>query len=279
MQSTEIIQHADDRACYLSRTEVLERVGQLAMLPNTEYATTAQVAEFYGVSITGTLRPMVNYHRAEFEDSGYRVMRGSELRGLKAQVTADERELPSTLRTGGQHAVWSRRAVLLAGMMIRNSDVARAIRAYLLSAEDYAREVVSPSVPETPADALADAIRAEIDRAVRPYADEMSRLRAEVDQLRAAPAALPVASGKIHTPDEVSDRLTPDAEAYASITDRPLFDDQGRDLQVGISQRNGRPYAAYFPANRKNPAWLPSAEVTAAFQLHAERIGATGRTA
>lgn len=52
----------------MNRTEVMDRVGGLLLLPNTELATTQMVAEFYGVPIN-TIYSLVHDNREELESN------------------------------------------------------------------------------------------------------------------------------------------------------------------------------------------------------------------
>ena len=51
MKEVDLLQRKEAREDCISRVEVLDKVGELLLLPNTEYATTRQVAEYYGVSL------------------------------------------------------------------------------------------------------------------------------------------------------------------------------------------------------------------------------------
>lgn len=279
MQHAEIIEHPEHRAAHLSRTEILDRVGQLATLPSTEYATKDGVATFYGVS-RATVQTVVNRHREEFADAGARKISGKDLDSLKSQVNGGVGQSESPLQDVYHLVVWTRRAVLLLGMLLQRSEVARAVRAYLLSAEDYARDAVSHEAPETPAaadagdraDVLADVIRDEIRSQVREFM--ATDAPAEPEPAPERPARL--TSRETSSPDEILRDLTPSAEDFARITDRPLIDANGSDLRVGISERRrGMPYAGYYQA-RGRPEWVPVTETMAAFLRYAAEVGASG---
>lgn len=65
----------------MNHTEVLDRIGGLLLLPNTELATTKQVAEFYGVPIN-TIYSMIHDNREELEKNGMKGMTYKELKEL-----------------------------------------------------------------------------------------------------------------------------------------------------------------------------------------------------
>lgn len=100
------------------------------------FATTEQVAEFYEVD-RGTVQGLVKYHRAEFQAHGYRSVSGPELRVLKLEVE------DITLKARRSLATWDRQAVLLLGMLLRDSVVAKAVRRYLLLVEQQFHEAVT----------------------------------------------------------------------------------------------------------------------------------------
>ena len=51
MKEMDLLQRKEAREDCVSRVEVLDKVGELLLLPNTEYATTKQVAEYYRVGV------------------------------------------------------------------------------------------------------------------------------------------------------------------------------------------------------------------------------------
>lgn len=108
------------------RTEVLDRVKALSLLPDGMHVTTAMVAAYFEVAET-VIRALVFDHREELEANGYRVLTGEELSCFKqlSGIRSRTRSL----------ALFSRRAVLNVAMLLRDSDVARQVRTYLLDRE------------------------------------------------------------------------------------------------------------------------------------------------
>ena len=47
MQSLELLENRELRNKNLNRIEILEKIGNLLLLPNKDFATTKQVAEFF----------------------------------------------------------------------------------------------------------------------------------------------------------------------------------------------------------------------------------------
>ncbi|PAZ09353.1 restriction endonuclease [Streptomyces sp. SA15] len=118
------------RDSVLDRTDVLDRVKALSLLPDGMHVTTAMVAAYFQVRVKA-IRSLVIDHRAELESNGYHVLTGTELSAFKA-LSGIQSRTPSL-------ALFSRRAVLNVAMLLRDSEVARQVRVYLLDMEYLAR--------------------------------------------------------------------------------------------------------------------------------------------
>ncbi|WP_181803453.1 restriction endonuclease [Streptomyces shenzhenensis] len=128
----------------LDRTDVLDRVKALSLLPDGMHVTTAMVAAYFEVGLTA-ISSLVHDHREELEASGYRVLTGSELTSFK--------ELSGIQSRTRSLALLSRRAVLNVAMLLRDSEVARQVRVYLLDMEYLARtQPVENSAPTEPSE-------------------------------------------------------------------------------------------------------------------------------
>lgn len=107
------------------RVDVLDRVGVLRTLPGNMYVTTDMVAEFYGVP-KETVFTLVRNNRDEMEEDGYRVVtRGAFEETFDCKVPSSASRI----------ALFPRRAVLRVGMLLRDSEIAKDVRAYLLDIE------------------------------------------------------------------------------------------------------------------------------------------------
>ncbi|MFF1412722.1 restriction endonuclease [Streptomyces sp. NPDC058289] len=142
------------RTSVLERTEVLDRVKVLSLLPDGLHVTTAMVAAYYEFSIQ-VMDALVFDHRDELSANGYRVLTGAELTYFKQVSGLSSR--------AAAIALYSRRTVLNVGMLLRDSKVARQVRAYLLDAEDEARtQPVDNSVHSARSDELDERIDSRI---------------------------------------------------------------------------------------------------------------------
>ncbi len=108
-------------------TEILTKIKSLyfALWEGTSTTVTEQVAEFYEVS-EANLRNLVKSHRSEFASDGLKAIRGKDLK--------DARNLWLLPSRTSQVTIWTPRAVLRAGMLMRDSVVAQAVRTSLLNA-------------------------------------------------------------------------------------------------------------------------------------------------
>ncbi len=88
-------------------------------------ATTEQLAQFYEVPV-GTVRPLLKPHKEEFETDGVKVLRSKALKDARCLI-----QLPSET---SQALIWTPRAALRLGMILRDSTVAKAVRTSLLDA-------------------------------------------------------------------------------------------------------------------------------------------------
>jgi hypothetical protein len=119
------------RSHYLDRTDVLDKVGLLAVLPDGIHATTEQVARFYDVPVD-TVKSLVKDHRSELESNGLNTIREGELQAFKDRFRED---LSSKVLRSARLTVWPRTAVLNLGQLLTGSETAKEVRRYLLAVE------------------------------------------------------------------------------------------------------------------------------------------------
>ncbi|MER6748079.1 phage antirepressor KilAC domain-containing protein [Streptomyces fungicidicus] len=161
---------------------VLDKIKVLATLPDGLHVSTGMLAVYFEVPAK-TIESVVEDNRAELEENGYRVLRGPELAPYK----------------GGGHiglraasmALFSRRAVLNVAMLLRDSEIAREVRTYLLDAE-AAQRATSTSEFKIPSS----------------FAEALELAAAQARELEQAAAALEAAAPKI----EAHDRLIADGD-------------------------------------------------------------------
>jgi len=130
INETVLLESKSLRASVAERTEVLDRVKVLSLLPDGVHVTTAMVAEYFGVGLE-VVRAVIHDHRAELESNGYHVLTGSRLSYFK--------QLSGIQTRARSLALFPRRAVLNVAMLLRDSETARQVRVYLLDMEYLVR--------------------------------------------------------------------------------------------------------------------------------------------
>jgi restriction system protein len=143
----------------LERTDVLDRVKALSLLPDGMHVTTAMVAAYFEVTVEA-IRALVHDHRTELEANGYRVLAGTEL--------SDFKQLSGVQSRTRSLAIFSRRAVLNVAMLLRDSEVARQVRVYLLDMEYLARTQPVDNFVRTDTVSLDDRITHILGKTVVP---------------------------------------------------------------------------------------------------------------
>lgn len=122
-RENQLLENKKMREEVVGRIEVLEQVGELLLLPNTEFATTEMVAKYYAEDIE-TIKKIVERHNDEIISDGYKVLTANELRDIKSlcQIKSRARSL----------AIFPKRAILRVGMLLRDSKIAKELRSRLL---------------------------------------------------------------------------------------------------------------------------------------------------
>ncbi|MFI5528927.1 hypothetical protein ACIA8O_10295 [Kitasatospora sp. NPDC051853] len=113
------------------RVEALDGVKALVLLPDGVHVTARMVADYYGVG-EKAVESLVHRHRAELTEHGYRVLKGSDLLRFVSF------NLKESTGAGRGLGIFPRRAVLVVGMLLRGSVVAKAVRRELLELAERA---------------------------------------------------------------------------------------------------------------------------------------------
>ncbi|MEK7486526.1 MAG: hypothetical protein AABZ60_19555 [Planctomycetota bacterium] len=119
------------RLCNPQNLALLNQVGNLETLSQTNCATLKQVAQFYLVS-EQAIKNLVFDHKDEILSDGYKIFKKNGL----------ENFLKETLELPNRGLALSRRqTVLRIGMLLPDSLVAKQIRSYLLKVEEKFGEI------------------------------------------------------------------------------------------------------------------------------------------
>lgn len=127
MKELEILENKQIREDMIGKVEVLEKVKELLLLGDSEFATTQQVADYYEVE-ENTLQQLIKRNREELKDNGFRLYKKNEI--LNVLTVQLEKELPNR----GMN-LFSKRAILNVGMLLEDSKIAKEIRSRLLDME------------------------------------------------------------------------------------------------------------------------------------------------
>jgi hypothetical protein len=122
-------------------TEVLNKTKALffALWQGVGLTISSQLAEFYETDVE-TVQKLCQRHRDEFEADGLRTLRGKEVKDVVDILSISSRTPNLT--------IWPPRAALRLGMLLRDSEVAKAIRTALLNAiESAAPTAQAPALP------------------------------------------------------------------------------------------------------------------------------------
>ncbi|GGU23529.1 hypothetical protein [Streptomyces violascens] len=135
------------RTDHLGRVDVLEKVKALQLLPDGLHVTTEGVAQYFVVH-KEAVHSLVRRHREELTSNGMITLGGDELRidDVVKMTTSSEapNDTPESYPQGRSHLrVFTRRAVLNIAMLLRDSEVARCVRTYLLDTEELHRAAVA----------------------------------------------------------------------------------------------------------------------------------------
>ena len=140
----DFVNNIELRNQYMERTEVLNKVKELFLLPKLQMMTTQQVADYYGVDKPVVDR-IVQRNREEIVSDGITSISVSELvevlheqdvhakqyRGYKEIELGDG--VTMRLPNFGVTNMFPKRAILRIGMLLRDSEVAKEVRTQLLN--------------------------------------------------------------------------------------------------------------------------------------------------
>lgn len=157
--------------------EILNKIKYLyfAVWQGKESITTDRVAQFYEVPETN-LRKLLKTHREEFISDGLKTIRGRDLK--------DARDLWSLPSKTSQATIWTPRAVLRLGMLMRDSPIAIAVRTSLLN-------VVEKVIPAQAQEIEKLKLQLQVAKAQKGEAVAQERLLAASSALAIINPALP----------------------------------------------------------------------------------------
>lgn len=129
MNTNALIESKSLRESVIDRTEVLEKVKNLSMLPDGLDVSIEMAANYYEVG-KEAINSCIKDNRSELEADGLKVLKGNELRSFK--------DISVIGKNARSFTIIPRRALLRIGMLLRDSVVAQTVRTYLLDTESEA---------------------------------------------------------------------------------------------------------------------------------------------
>lgn len=129
----------------IKRVEVLDKIKAVPLFPGKMFVGIEQAANYYGVG-EDAIKSIIRRNREELESDNVTIVKGEELKTLRGECEAKNvTYIGSKTRA---YTTISKRALLRIGMLLTKSEVASAIRDYLLNIEEDA-------TPEQKQDAIA----------------------------------------------------------------------------------------------------------------------------
>lgn len=145
MKETQFIDDKVLRDKSVEHYEVLEKVKELLLIPNTKWATQKQVAEYYEVG-EKAIETIYSRHRDELESDGVSLKSYKEFLNIQNEGLEISYVVGKTIFsfTNGETLtvpnrglkVFPRRAILRVGMLLRDSEIAKEVRTQLLNIEE-----------------------------------------------------------------------------------------------------------------------------------------------
>lgn len=144
MIELDLLESKELREKLVSKTEVLEKVKKLLLIPGTKVATVKQVSEFYEVA-EANVKMLYSSHKDELDNDGACLKSYKDF--LKSsEFTLETKKGKAILSSGYVRLevpnrglrVFPRRAILRIGMLLRDSPIAKEVRTQLLNIEEKA---------------------------------------------------------------------------------------------------------------------------------------------
>ena len=147
-----IMDYRQVREEYIDRVDVLDKVKNLLLIPAMECMTMKQVADYYEVSID-SVKGIYNYNKEEFIADGAIKHSIKDVKSLMGEnspikniitcrggieIPIDENTKVFIPNTGV--ILFPKRAILRAGMLLRDSVIAKEVRTQLLNIVEVAQE-------------------------------------------------------------------------------------------------------------------------------------------
>ena len=141
MKETQFIDDRHLRDKNVSRFDVLEKVKDLLLISGTDYAVLSQVADYYEVGLEA-IASLVKDNREELLEDGLINATGVETKEILGKFSKDFANQRGYFTCDGikfnhrNNLLFTRRAILRVGMLLRDSVIAKEVRTQLLNIEE-----------------------------------------------------------------------------------------------------------------------------------------------
>lgn len=114
----------------INDVEVLDKVKTIKYMTDSMIVSVDQAAEYYEVG-KKAVTSIIQRHDEELKFDGLKVLKGDELKKFKTKLQDEV-----TLKHASHFRIIPRRALLRIGMLLRDSEIAKEVRNYLLNTEE-----------------------------------------------------------------------------------------------------------------------------------------------
>lgn len=180
----------DERNRLIERVDVLDNVKELFLLPQLEMMTSQQVADYYEVGLEA-IKSCYKEHRLEIDEDGTIIHTKSTVRLMVTDrpIVSEQGSTTFDLGSGVLLKVpnrgirmFSKRAILRIGMLLRDSKIAREVRTQLLNTFEHTTEEQRTEEIRTEKEILANygwailyGTREQIQKSVKDLVDYNGR--------------------------------------------------------------------------------------------------------
>lgn len=207
MNEMELVTNKALREQNIDRIYILNKVKALMTIPKTDYVTSQMVANYYEVPYD-TIKKAVMRHREELVEDGLRCMNAEDfLKGSRVPHKVEvfhgykhvtfENDLELDLPNRGM-MIYPRRAVLRIGMLLRDSEIAKAVRNALLDATEERIDTIEKANSND--DCLLTVINKQTEQ-ISKQTEQINTLIGLVERLTTA--YLPQMTTAVATPEPI----------------------------------------------------------------------------
>lgn len=137
----DLINNKKDREKFMERVDVLNKVKEIITLPEKDVLTTQMIADYYEVGIEA-IKTLYKRNKEELESDGVWNCSGKEIKDFYKKLEGFNMNLSNKKGyfvinnikfTISKNLIFSTRALLRIGMLLRDSDIAKEVRTQLLN--------------------------------------------------------------------------------------------------------------------------------------------------